>query len=428
LYEQSSVSSKLRESPTIGGERSLMPHTQIALLELTPAEEVQIYCTIGREQIDIGNYKAACIVLRPWWSFGVWPKLDGLDQRTCADLLLTVGMLAGCVASTKQLPRGQRHSEELLNGCVALFEQLGFRKLAAEGRIELGFCYYRQGLYELGAETLSHALEDLTDDCWELRSLALIRLATLERHAGRPRVALSRLSEAKKMAELSGPWATGRYHLELASSYKGLAQIENVRDYFGEAKRSYSQALHEFESTGQHRLTAITENNLGLVMMFTGRFQEAESHLLRARRIFDSFADKIRRAQVDDSLAQLYCAQDRFDDADASIRRAVQTMENGDEDALLAEALITNGLIYCKLKRFSQAKTLLENAYRLAQRCGDIEGAGKALVVLVEELFDSLESAEGKDIAHRIREIISHYRSLSIQKRLQRCLTLLETG
>jgi tetratricopeptide (TPR) repeat protein len=230
------------------------------------------------------------------------------------------------------------------------------------------------------------------------------------------------------MAELSGPWATGRYHLELASSYKGLAQIENVRDYFGEAKRSYSQALHEFESTGQHRLTAITENNLGLVMMFTGRFQEAESHLLRARRIFDSFADKIRRAQVDDSLAQLYCAQDRFDDADASIRRAVQTMENGDEDALLAEALITNGLIYCKLKRFSQAKTLLENAYRLAQRCGDIEGAGKALVVLVEELFDSLESAEGKDIAHRIREIISHYRSLSIQKRLQRCLTLLETG
>jgi hypothetical protein len=103
-------------------------------------------------------------------------------------------------------------------------------------------------------------------------------------------------------------------------------------------------------------------------------------------------------------------------------------MENGDEDALLAEALTTNGLIYCKLNRCSQAKTLLENAYRLAQRCGDIEGAGRALAVLVEELLDSLESDEGQDIAHRIREIVSHYRNLSIHKRLQRCLTLLETA
>jgi DNA-binding winged helix-turn-helix (wHTH) protein/Tfp pilus assembly protein PilF len=428
LYEESWVSSKPSESLTVDGERSLMPHKQIALLELTPTEQVQIYCTIGREQIEIGNYEAACIVLRPWWSFGVWPKLDGLDQRTCADLLLTVGVLAGCVASTKQLPKGQRHSEELLNGCVALCEQLGSRRLAAEGKIELGFCYYRQGLYDLGAETLSRSLEDLTDDCWELRSLALIRLATLERHSGRPRDALKRLSEARKIAERCGPWATGRYHLELASSYKDLAQIDNVREHFGEAKRFYSKALYEFKCTGHHRLSAITENNLGLVMMLTGNFRRAESHLARARKIFDFFADKIRRAQVDDSLAQLYFAQERFDDADVSIRRAVQTMENGDEDALLAEALTTNGLIYCKLKRCSQAKTLLENAYRLAQRCGDTEGAGRALAVLVEELFDSLESDELYDIAHRIREIISHYRDLSIHKRLQRCLTLLETA
>ncbi len=427
LYEKSCVSSKLRESVIVEGERRLKPPAQFALLELTPNEEVQIYCTIGREQIDIGNYNAACIVLRPWWSFGVWPKLDGLDQRTCADLLLTVGVLAGCVASTNQLPRGQRHSEELLNGCVAIFEQLGFRRLVAEGRIELGFCYYRQGLYDLGAETLSRALEDLTDDYWELRSLALIRLATLERHAGRPRDALSRLLEARKVAELCGPWATGRYHLELASAYKDLAQIDNLRHYFEEAKRSYSKALYEFESIGHHRLSAIAENNLGLVMILIGSFKQAESHLLRARKTFDSFADKIRRAQVDESLAQLYFAEGRFDDADASIRRAVQTMENGDEGALLAEALTTNGLIYCKLKRCSQAKTLLENAYCLAQRCGDSEGAGRALAVLVEELFDSLESDEGNDIAHRIREIISQNR-LSIHKRLERCLTLLETA
>ena len=86
---------------------------------------------------------------------------------------------------------------------------------------------------------------------------------------------------------------------------------------------------------GNHRLSATTENNLGMVMLFIRDFNAAESHLLRARKTFDSFEDRIRCAQVDDSLARLYFAQDRFDDADISIQRAIQTMEKGDEDAFL---------------------------------------------------------------------------------------------
>ena len=410
----------------INRECNSSPPAQIAFLELTSNEEVQVYCAISREQIDIGNYKAACRILRPWWSFGLWPKFDGLNQRSCADLLFTVGELAGCVASTKQLPRGQKHSEELLNGSIALFEQLGFRWLAAEGRIELAYCYFRQGLYDVGRATLTRVLAELSDDCWELRSLALIRLAALERQAGRLKEAVTILSEARTIAELCGPWATGRRYLELASTYKELAIADDVPNYFDEARRFYLMALCEFEAIGNHRLSAITENNLGVVLLKIKNFTVAELHLLRARKTFDSFDDKIRCAQVDESLAQLYLTQGKFDEANVSIQRAVQTMENGDEDISLSEALTTQGLIYCKLKRFSQAKTLLENAYRLAQRCGDTEGGGRALAVLVEDLFDFLEFEERNDIAHRIRDIISDFQTLSIRKRLQKCLTLLE--
>jgi TolB-like protein/tetratricopeptide (TPR) repeat protein len=394
--------------------------TQITFLELTSNEEVQVYCVIGRDQIDIGNYNAACKILKPWWSFGVWPKLDGLNQQSCADLLLTVGELAGCVASTQQLPRGQKHSEELLNGSIALFEQLGFRKLAAEARIELAYCYFRQGLYNVGRSTLTQVLDELTQDCWELRSLALIRLAALERQAGRRREALTILSRARPIAELCGPWATGRCHLELASTFVA----EHWVDYFDEARSLYSTALEEFEGIGNHRLSAITENNLGLLMSTIGDFNGAELHLLRARKTFDSFEDRIRCAQVDESLAQLYSAQGRFDEAHVSIQRAIQTMEDGDEDAFLTEALTTKGLIYCKLKRYGQAKTLLENAYRLAQRCGDTEGAGRSLAVLVEEMFDLLEPDERNDIGNRINAMISCSHELSIHSRLQKCLAI----
>ena len=184
-------------------------------------------------------------------------------------------------------------------------------------------------------------------------------------------------------------------------------------------------ALHEFEGIGNHRLSAITENNLGIGMLLMGNFKTAEFHLLRARKTFDCFDDRIRCAQVDESLAQLYFAQDRFDAAKISIDRAVQTMENGDEDAFLTEALTTKGLVYCKLKRYSQAKTLLENAYRLAQRCGNSEGAGRSLAVLVEEMVNMLEPEERNDLSNRLVEIVTGSQKLLIQKRLEKCLTIL---
>src|SRR5262249_34589768 len=160
---------------------------QIPSANLTEAEQVQVYCAVAREQIDSGNYEAACAVLCQWWRFGERPKVDGLSLQSCADLLFTIGELAGCVASTRQIPQGQKHGEGLLSGSIALFELLGSRVRAAEARLELALCYYRQGMFELGRSTLVEVLAELTPREGELRCLALIRLASLERHAGRLR-------------------------------------------------------------------------------------------------------------------------------------------------------------------------------------------------------------------------------------------------
>src|SRR5689334_3578334 len=200
--------------------------SQIASFDLTSSEQIQVYCTVSREQIDAGNYEAASRILRPWWQFGNWPNLEGLNQRSCADLLFTTGELAGFVASTQQILRGQRHGEELLIGSITLFNQLGLKRRAAEGRIELALCYYRQGLFDIGRSILVQVLSGLNTDDAELRSLALIRLASLERHAGRLVDALDRLNEATELVKVSGPWATGRRHLELASTYLDLSIAE----------------------------------------------------------------------------------------------------------------------------------------------------------------------------------------------------------
>ena len=381
--------------------------TQITSLELSVNEEIQVYCAISREQIDAGNYDAACRILRPWWQFGSWPKLDGLNQKSSADLLFTTGELAGFVASTQQIPRGQRHGEELLIGSITLFEYLGFRRQTAEGRIELALCYYRQGLFDIGRSILVHVLADLSEDDWELRGLALIRLASVERHAGRLREALGRLTEATELVKLSGPWATGRRNLELASTYKDLAIAEGESAYFNNATEFYYKALHEFEAVGNHRYVAIVENNIGFLLSNLNAYQESECHLLRSSRLFEAFSDVVRGAQVKETLARLYVATEQYLVAQNAIKKAVQILENTDNEALLAEALTTNGLVESRLGNYAKAKSVLLAACSIAERCGDYEGAGRALLILLEELKHQLEPTEKLQVSDHLNALVA---------------------
>ena len=420
LYEDLCFHKSVKRESNVKGRasRGALP-PQIPSLDLTSSEQVQVYCTIAREQIDVGNYEAACKVLETWWVFGSWPKLDGLSQQCCADLLFTTGELAGSVASATQLPRGQRHGEELLNGSIALFEQLGFRRRAAEARIELALCYYRQGLFDIGRSTLIRVLDELSDEDGELRSLALIRLASLERHAGRLKDALARLIEATPIVEVSGPWATGRCHLELASTYKDLATSEGIARYFDYANAFYSKALYEFEAIGHHRYVAAVENNMGFLLLSLGFYDDSEKHLLRSRRLFEGFSDTVRGAQVNETLARLHIATEQYALAREEIERAVEILELTDNEALLAEALTTKGVVANRLARHSDAQKSFEAAYRVAERCGDNEGAGRALLIMFEEMGYRLQQAEKSEVSEKLKSLLAATQQTALQVRVE---------
>ena len=77
---------------------------------------------------------------------------------------------------------------------------------------------------------------------------------------------------------------------------------------------------------------------------------------------------------------QLYLAQKQFEQAETAIDRALQPMGVSDEDALLAEALTRKGVMYCRSNPHVEAKRALEDAHRLAARCGDNEGRRKGAI------------------------------------------------
>ena len=395
---------------------------QLYRVALSPNEETQIFCTIAREQIEVGNYEAGCLMLRKWWLPGEWPSLDGLNLPSVGDLLFTTGSLAGCLSSTGSLQKGQKHAEALLSGAIGIFEHLGAKRRSAECKIELALSYYRQGRFELSRNTLLRVLEELTFADNDLRSVALIRLGVVERHGGQVSDSLSRLAEAFLTLRDTGPLVSGRYYHELGTTLKDLANDENGSKYFEQVTTYFRRALYEFIAVGHHRYAAVVENNLGFLLLSLGRFEDAEIHLLHAQRLFKGFADEIRSAQVEDTLARLYLATERLKLAEVTAERAVARLEASDEEALLSEALTTKGVIYCRLHRYSEARGVLEGARRIAERCGDLEGAGRALLVLVEELYNELTESELSIASALMGDLLGHTQLASTRARLSDCL------
>ncbi len=388
---------------------------------LTLSEQVEACCTIARENLEAGDYDEGCVALRQWWCIGEWPNQQGLSQSAAATLLLTAGTLTGWVASTRQIDGGQKCAERLLSGAIALFDNLGLTTFSAEGRIELGYCYYRQGMFDLARTTLRSALSDVSNTEIEQKGVALVRLSTLERHAGRLHDALGLMNEVNCLIQDLTPWTKGRFHLEFATTLKELGAAENKTAFFDKALSHYSEALSQFELLGNRRYTAIVENNRGYLLSTLKRFDEAQIHLGRARNLFEEFGDQVRRAQTDETLAQLYLASEQYSQAERSIKLAVETLETNGEDVLLAEALTTQGLVLCKLARRHEAKPILERARRVAERCGDDEGAGRPLLILIEEMCDQLSDDERREIGAHASQLLANSQQASTRERLKKC-------
>ncbi|HEX3186712.1 MAG TPA: winged helix-turn-helix domain-containing protein [Pyrinomonadaceae bacterium] len=398
---------------------------QVLSGEPTPAEHLQVLCAVAREQIAITNYAAAELILAPWYSETKWPDISSLTTHAAADLLFTLGALIGCLSGTRQMPNGQKRAEAFLNGSVALFSHVGLKSRAVEAQAELARCYYRQGLFDLARQTFTTALSELPLDQNELKSLCLVFLGAVERDSGRLMNSLSILREANSL-QTPGRLGTGRCELELATTLKELAVCEGQHAYNDEALLNYANALRECEGIGNHRLAAVVENNLGFFLLSIGFLKESEQHLSRARRFFEAISDFVRRAQVNETLTRLYIATNRYSLAKETIEDALQTLEMTDAEAILSEALTTSGIVSSRLGHSNEAQNRFEEAYKVAERCGDREGARRALVSKFEEMGDELERDELLHVWQKLQRLLAVAEPSTLGGRVEE--TIVEIG
>jgi CheY-like chemotaxis protein len=386
-------------------------------------QQARLRSETAKQLEEAGSYEAAREAMGELWSrVGERPHVEGLEQGTAARVLLRAGVLTGWLGSAKQISGAQEIAKNLMSESIAVFESLQENSGVAEAQIELACCYWREGAFDEGRVMLKEALSRLSGSDVELKAVALLRSAIIERTANRYNDALRIQTESAGLFDVIENHALkGNFHNTFALVLRNLGAAENREDYIDRALIEYAAASYHFEQAGHLRYQACVENNLAVLFWKARRFADAHDHLDRAQMLFTSLKDDVHLAQVDETRARVMLAEGKFVDAEKASRRAVHTLEKGDEQSLLAEALITYGITLVHLRHLEQARSTLERAIDVAQQAGDLHSAGQAALTLIEQLGEHLSDHELCATVECAQTLLKETRDMFTLKRLCTC-------
>ena len=383
--------------------------------------ERAVHCANLAKQLEkAGEYEAAYEALREFWpERDSDPNLNDLDEATSAIMLLRVGALSGWLGSTDQAPGGQETAKDLITKSIGIFVRLGQTREAAEAHGDLALCYFREGSYDEARIHLANALSHLEGDDSDLKAIVLIRAGIVEAWAQRLNEAMHFYNEAASLVERSKDHSLkGSFHFEYGVLLRRLAAPENREDYLDRALIEYAASGFHYEQAGNERALARVEGNLGYLFFTIGKFSDAYKHLDRARHLFLELKDMGTVAKVDETRARTLLAENRLAEAERVVRYAVHVLERGDEQAVLAEALNTHGIVLARLGNYLSARSLLQRAIEVSQTAGDLEGAGRAHLSLIEELSDQTAAPQLVSIYDSAVDLLRHSQDPTTTKRL----------
>ncbi len=313
--------------------------------------------------------------------------MEGLSLQTAGEVLLRAGALTGWLGSAAGVEGAQESAKDLLSESAAVFEGLSDARGAAEARVELACCYWREGAFDEARVVLRGVLESAGGRGPRQRAMALLRLAIVDSSDSRYREALESLAEAAPLFELeSSDTLRGKFHNERANALNCLYQEGRGEGHMDRALIEYTAAAYHFRRARHTRNEAAVENNLGVLYTSAGNYEDARGHLTQARRLFTRLKDRTRVAQVDETRARLHLAEGRAAEAEQAARAAVRSLEKGGELALLGEALLTHSTALARLGRDTPAQVSFERAAEALAQAGNAEGAGSAYLLAIQEL------------------------------------------
>jgi CheY-like chemotaxis protein len=383
-------------------------------------QRAEFACTQAKELQKLGDYEGAREALNEFWDASTnVVSIDQLDDTVRADVLLRVGSVASRVGSADPSEGTQETAKDFISQSIRIYEELGQQRKVAEARADLALCYWREGAFDEARINLAKALSEISKEDTDLKALILIRTGIVEADSRRLSESLKIFTEAADLVEHSGDhYLQGTFHVSLGTTLRRMADANNLEAYLDRALIEYAAASFHFEQARNKRYFANVENNLGFLLFTIGRYQEAHSHLDRARQLYSELKDTYSVARADETRARTFLAAGQFTDAERIIRSAVRVLERGDEKATLADALTTYGTVKARLGKFVRARQLLDRAIEIAETCGDLEGAGRAKLSIIEELTAQTSPIELADTYETATDLLKQSQDPATTSRL----------
>jgi tetratricopeptide (TPR) repeat protein len=386
-------------------------------------EETRLRCQAAMRLETAGDYEGAITVLGDLWQgIGQRPVVDGLEEAVQAEVIFHAGTISGRVGHERQLEGVQEAAKDLIFESVRTFERLGIADKLVDAQMQLAICYWREGALDEARVTLRELSSKLTEPSGEQKLRVLAHLAMVERTAKRFKEALQIQTESAPLFEHSNNHLLrGNFHNEFGLVLKNLAKSESRTDYIGRAFIEFTAASYHWELAGNANYVAVVENNLGALLLTSGKLVEAHQHLNRSRALFSKLRDKGSIAQVDETRARVFLAEQHFTQAEIAARGSVQIFEEGDERALLAEALTTHGTALARLGRYARATGQLRRAMEIAQRAGATEVEGIAALTMIEELSASMPLPVMRESYQSAESLLAPTKDAGFDQRLAQC-------
>ncbi len=370
------------------------------------------------ELYDREDHQGAQITMRRFWQgVGVRPDTTDLHASVAAELLLSAGILTGWIGSKIQVSDAQETAKNLISEVIDYFNLIGDRKKMAAARVELAYCYWRNGEFNEARIMLTEALKQLTTE-GDTRAKAILKLTTIEWTSGRYFEALTILeNNANLFKKVSNHTTQGAYHSQIAIVLRNLATPENRTEYFQRAVNEYKEAARHFKLARNPIYRADVMNNLGVLLYKLSRFSDAHKHLDQARRLTVSLKDKARTAQIDETRAQVLLAEGKLKEAEALARTAATALAKSGHQCLVADALITRAIALARSHQPDRAHLIFQKAITTALQVDAYSKAGLAALTLIEEVSD-LSPATLQAAYERAREWLADSQSKEILSRL----------
>src|SRR6266478_7139589 len=113
---------------------------------LSTNEEALVRCQAALELKDKGDYEGARQVMGRFWKrVGNRPETKALHSSVAAEVLLCSGILSSWIGSKEGIKEAQEFAKNLISESIAFFESIGDRKKVTAARVELAYCYWREG-------------------------------------------------------------------------------------------------------------------------------------------------------------------------------------------------------------------------------------------------------------------------------------------